>query len=99
MKTRTVIRVEDGDRADTHLRKLLLLAEKLTCWSHPIHELRFIELFVLADVEIPHLIMLRLPGGYWAKRRASEEGDSQMLGEAMLKVVASIQRDGLDVAG
>ena len=39
------------------------LAGQQACLLHPIEELRLVELIVLADVEVAHLLLLRFAGG------------------------------------
>jgi len=50
---------------------------------HPSGELNFVELVVLADVEVAHFLLLGLAGGDRTQRRAAEESHLDVLCEAM----------------
>ena len=50
---------------------------------HPGGELRFIKLVVFVDVEVAHFLLLGLAGREGAQRAAAEEGDFDVLREAM----------------
>src|SRR5262249_22530777 len=58
-------------------------AGQLAGLLHPVGELSFVELVVLADVEIAHFLLFGLPGGDRTQRRATEESHLDVLREAM----------------
>src|SRR5262245_41589810 len=50
---------------------------------HPGGELRFIDLVVLVDIEVTHVLLLRLSGREGPQRRAAHESHLDVLREAM----------------
>src|SRR5262249_13469006 len=71
-------------------------AGQLAGLLHPGGELRFVELVVLADVEVAHVLVLGLAGGHRTQRRAAEERHFDVLREAMIAEEPALALDAIE---
>ena len=63
---------------------------------HPVRELRLVELVVLVDVEVAHVLLLGLAGRDRTQRRAAEERHLDVVGEAMEAEEPAVALDAVE---
>src|SRR5919106_4192108 len=71
-------------------------AGQLAGLLHPGGELSFVELVVLVDVEVAHVLLLGLAGGKRTQRRAAEESHFHVLREAMKAEEPALAPDAIE---
>src|SRR6185503_4511137 len=71
-------------------------AGQSACLLHPIGELFFIDLIILADVEVAHVLLLGLAGRKRTQRRAAEESHLDVFREAMNAEEPTLALDAIE---
>src|SRR5262249_13031580 len=82
--------------ADLSLAAHSSFAGQLAGLLHPSGELSLVELVVLVDVQIAHLLVLGLAGRDRTQRRAAEERHFDVLGEAMEAEEPALALDAIE---